>query len=156
MTLLSKEDAILPGRRVSSARPDVPAVSDCAISGSQTHDCTCPSCIFLTALKKPTGVLEGRPGVELYRVGRCFCESVGSISRPLEIVPALDSVRKQCGLRLFAIWIVPHHPEDFSAWKLDETVFYNPQYEYLATAVQRTNLARWPADRYLEPRRFTL
>jgi hypothetical protein len=28
---------------------------------------------------------------------------------------------------------------DFSAWKLDETVFYNPQYEYLATAVQRTN-----------------
>lgn len=108
---------------------------------------------FSDGPEKSTGVLEGRPGVELYRVGRCFCESVGSISRPLEIVPALDSVRKQCGLRLFAIWIVPHHPEDFSAWKLDETVFYNPQYEYLATAVQRTNLARWPADWYLEPQR---
>jgi DNA-binding CsgD family transcriptional regulator len=69
-----------------------------------------------------------------------FCESVGSIDRPLEIVPAVDSVSQQCGFRLFSIWILPQHSEDISAWKLEETVFYNPQYEYLATAVQRADL----------------
>lgn len=75
------------------------------------------------------------------------CESVGS---------AGDRARARFCQETVRAPTVPHHPEDFSAWKLDETVFYNPQYEYLATAVQRTNLARWPADRYLEPRRFTL
>jgi DNA-binding CsgD family transcriptional regulator len=68
-----------------------------------------------------------------------FCESVGSISRPHDILPVVDSISKQRRLRLFAIWIVPQHPEDFAAWKLDETLFCNPQYEYLATAAQRAN-----------------
>jgi len=68
-----------------------------------------------------------------------FCESVGSIGRPQEIVAAVDSVSKQCKLRLFAIWIVPQHYEDFSVWKMDQTVFYNEDYEHLATAVQRAN-----------------
>jgi hypothetical protein len=52
-----------------------------------------------------------------------FCESVGSISRPHDILPVVDSISKQRRLRLFAIWIVPQHPEDFAAWKLDETSF---------------------------------
>lgn len=74
-------------------------------------------------------------GVSAFR----FCESVGGMNQPQDIVAAIDAVSSECGLRLFTVWIVPHHPEDYAAWKLDETVFYNPQYEYLATSAQREN-----------------
>lgn len=68
-----------------------------------------------------------------------FCESVGDMSQPQDIVLAADAVSQECGLRLFAVWIVPQHPEDFAAWKLDETVFYNTRYEHLASPAQREN-----------------
>lgn len=68
-----------------------------------------------------------------------FCESVGSICRPQEIVAAVDSVSRQRKLRLFAIWIIPYHLEETAAWKEDQTVFYNEQYAHLATPAQRAN-----------------
>jgi hypothetical protein len=53
----------------------------------------------------------------------------GGIGNPLDVVDALSRVSRYSDLAVSHIWVLTQEANDMSLIKMNETIFYNPQFK---------------------------